>query len=153
MKGSPEVISTLRAAQSAEGHLNLQYRLDARCLKAMGVKKTSRHICKYGDDAHDFLQFVTDRVLFLSGDPSYPVAPLVQQNTITSLLENALAMEMAIVQPYEKAIQIAQVQFDDTTRNLFEHLIKWHQGHVEWLEGQLRLIVGLGEAGYISEKL
>jgi len=60
---------------------------------------------------------------------------------------------MAILTPYEASVKIATTALDDTTRNLFEHLLKWHQKHVAWLEIQLRLIANLGEKEYIAEKL
>jgi bacterioferritin len=153
MTGSPEVIQTLQAAMAAESHLNQQYRLDRQQLKFIGVKKPAATIKKFGDDTHDWLRAVTNRVLFLGGATSYQSAPVVDQENVTSLLKNELALEMAIVQPYEEAVQIAMKALDDTTRNLFEHLLKWHQKHVAWLEQQLRLINAIGEQEYIAEQI
>lgn len=153
MNGNLSVISDLQTAAAAEAHLNLQYRLDQRSVKFMGVKKLARHLCRYGDDAHEFLKCVTDRILFLGGDPSYAIEKISEQKTVTDVLKNELTLELAIVQPYEQAVQTAMQALDDTTRNLFEHLLKWHQQHVGWLEQQIRLIDGLGEAEYIAEKL
>lgn len=153
MKGNPEVLASLKAAMAAEAHLNLQYRLDARSLRFIGVKKTAKHINKFGDDAHDFLKCVTDRTLFLAGDPSYGIAPVVEQKTVTALLQNELALEAAIVAPYETAVQTAQKALDDTTRNLFEHLLKWHEQNMLWLQTQVNLIANIGEGEYIAEKL
>lgn len=153
MKGNLDVIRALQAAAAQEAHLNLQYRLNARSLKFMGLKKLTCKMNKLGSGAHCFLKQVTDRVLFLEGDPGYEIEPVVEQTSVTDLLKNALALEMAVVQPYEQNIQTAMKALDDSTRNLFEHLVKWHQHHVGWLEQQLRLIDGLGEAEYMAEKL
>lgn len=153
MKGSPEVVTALQAAISSEAHLHLQCRLDHRSLKFMGVKKVAKKVDSFGDDTHDFLKYVTKRVLFLNGDPSYEIGKVTEQSTVTALLKNELALEMAIIAPYEDAVQTAMKALDDTTRNLFEHLVKWHQGHVEWLEQQLRLIQAMGETDYIAEQL
>lgn len=153
MKGNLDVIKALQTAAAQEAHLNLQYRLNARSLKFMGLKKLTCKMKKFGDGAHCFLKQLTDRTLFLEGDPGYDVAPVVEQTSVTDLLKNALALEMAIVQPYERNVQTAMKALDDTTRNLFEHLLKYHQHHVGWLEQQLRLIDGLGEAEYMAEKL
>jgi bacterioferritin len=127
--------------------------LDARSLKFMGVKKLACKVNKIGDHSHCYLKDVTDRVLFLGGDPSYEVAEVEEQKSVTDLLKNTLALEMAIVQPYEQNIQTAMKALDDTTRNLFEHLLKFHEHDIAWLEQQLRLIDGLGEAEYMAEKL
>ena len=151
--GDPAVIATLQAAITAEAHLNLQYRLDWRCLKNRGLKKVACKIHVYGHDAHVWLRKVTDRCLFLGGDPGYDIPAVTQAATLTDTLKNELVLEMAIVRPYEAAVQVAMKAMDDTTRNLFEHLLKFHQGHVKWLMTQLNLITGLGESEYIAEKL
>lgn len=153
MKGSAPVLETLQSAAAAEAHLNLQYRLDARSLKFMGIKQVAKKTDEFGSDTHDFLKYVTKRILFLEGDPSYQIPKIVEQSTLTALFKAELALELAIVKPYEDAVQVAMNALDDTTRNLFEHLLKWHEKHVDWLERQLRLIEGMGEATYISAKL
>jgi bacterioferritin len=153
VKGNLDVIKALEAAAAQEAHLNLQYRLDARSLKFMGLKKLTCKMKKFGDGAHCFLKLLTDRTLFLGGDPGYDIAPVVEQTSVTALLKNALALEMAVVDPYEQNVQLSMKALDDTTRNLFEHLLKWHQKHIGWLEQQLRLIDGLGETEYMAEKL
>ena len=153
MQGNSEVIATLQAALSAEGKLNLQSRLDTQQLKFMGVPKLACKFDGIGDDAHCYLKLVTKRCLFLNGNPSYTVPELVRITNVTDMIKNTLELELGIVGPYEQAVQVAQKAMDDTTRNLFEHLLKWHQKHVGWLEKQLRLINILGESDYISEKL
>jgi bacterioferritin len=153
MTGSPAVIQTLMFAASAEARLNMQYRLDERYLKFSGVKKTASKLKSFGDDAHCYMKQVTNRLLFLEGKPTYVPGISETQPTLTATLQNDLALEMAIVMPYENAVKTAVANSDDTTRNLFEHLLKFHQRHVGWLETQLRLIDGMGEEEYIAEKL
>jgi bacterioferritin len=153
MKGNLDVIKSLQSAAAMEAHLNLQSRLDTRSLKFMGVNKLACKLDKIADHAHCYLKKVTDRVLFLGGDPSYAVSDIAEQKSVTDLLKNTLALEMAIVEPYEQGVQTAMKALDDTTRNLFEHLLKWHEKEIGWLEQQLRLIDGLGEAEYMAEKL
>lgn len=154
MKGNPDVIKALQAALALEAHLNIQYRHDWRIVKFMGVKKVARCIKELGTGAHCFMKKVADRILFLGGDTNYTVGQIVDQRSLTEIFQNELQLEMAIVQPYEQAVQAAMKALDDTTRNLFEHLLKWHQEQIGWLEEQLRLIemVG-GEGEYIAEKL
>lgn len=153
MKGNPEVIAALEKACAAEAHLNLQYRQDWRSLKFVGVRKVARVTRAFGDDAHEFLKKVTDRLLFLGGKPGYSIPPITEVGTFTEVLQNELALELGIVTPYEQAVQTAMRALDDTTRNLFEHLLKWHQEHIAWLEQQLRLVTALTESGYIAEKI
>lgn len=153
MTGSPAVIASLRAAQDLEATLSLQYGLDASCLEDMGLKKLAKRADRYSDEAEDYLDKITDRILFLEGDPSFNSANIKAQLSITDLLRNELDMEMLIVDPYEGSIQIAVAARDDTTRNLFEHLLKWHQKHIDWIEEQLTLIDALGEVVFIAQKI
>jgi bacterioferritin len=153
MTPNPEVIAALKGAAAREAHLNLQCRLYQRVLKAWGVRKTAKHLKTFGDDAHNFLKKVTDRILFFGADPGYTIAPVEQPATLTALLQSVLALEVAIIAPYEAAVQVAMRALDDTTRNLFEHLLKWHEENVLWLQTQLNLIEGIGESEYIAEKL
>ena len=157
MTGSPDVITALQFAIASEAHLNLQYRLDWRTAKNTGVLKVACKLHEFDGDAHTYLSKVTDRCEFLDGDPSYSIGEIIKPSTLTDMFKNELGLEMALLSPYEKAIQTCVRALDDGTRNLFEHLIKWHQKHVKWLEIQLSLIEGLaagtGESEYISEKL
>ena len=159
MTGSPEVIAGLAAALPGEAHLNLQYRLYTRLLKFMGVKKTAAKMSEYAGDAHGFLKSITKQLLFLSGEnPSavaYSVGTVAEPNppTVTQLFTEALAAEMAICSGYEALIPMATAARDDETRNLAEHLVKFHHHHVRWIEKQIRLITAIGEADYITDKL
>lgn len=154
MKGSPDAIKALQAGLPLEGHLNMQCRQDQRVVKFKGVKKVAKHIKKMGDNAHDFQKYLTKRILFLEGDVGFTL-PAVEDGdrSLTQILQNLLGLNMDIIKPYEQAIQTAAKVLDDTTRNLFEHLLKWHEQDVYWLEQQLDLIKSLGETEYIAEKL
>lgn len=153
MKGSPEVIATLQAALLAAAQLNLQYRMDWRSLKFLGVKKTAKKVHKLGGDAHDWMKHFTDRLLFLEAKPTYQIPEIAEETTVTDLLQNALTLEMAFIAPQEAAVQVAMKALDDTTRNLFEHSLKAGEKRIAWLSQQVNLIKGMGEQMYISEKL
>lgn len=153
MTGNPEVLTALQAAVNAEAQLNLQYRLDQRVLKFLGVDKVASHAKCYGNDTHYYLKLVTKRLLFLGGTPAYAPGPAMEGGSVQAIVQNELRMELAALAPYETAIQTSMRALDDATRNLFEHLIKWHQKTIAWLEQQLRLIETLGIDEYIAEKL
>ena len=153
MKGNPQVIADLQSGYAREVNLHEQMRLDSRCLKFMGLDKVACKVKGLAGDVHYFRKCIVDRLLFLEGDPSASIGSVKQQSDLTALLQNELAMTMAIVSPYEDAVATATAAKDDTTRNLFEHLLKWHEEHVCWLEKQLRLIDQLGVEEYSAEKL
>lgn len=153
--GDARVIDTLRAAIQMEGHLNLQYRMDWRIAKNLGIKSPACKLKDFGHDTHCWLKLVTDRCLFLGGDTGYDVGTVVQSDSFQSMLQRELDLEVGVVKPYEQAIQTAMQAFDDSTRNLFEHLIKWHQKHVLWLLKQLNMITiadaDTGESRYLLQ--
>jgi bacterioferritin (cytochrome b1) len=151
MNGSPTVIATLVAGVAGESMLNLQYRLDARILRFVGVKKLAKKVNTFGDGCSDYRQMMTDRIKLLGGDAGYSLSGAIsEQESVTALFQKELAMEMALINPYEAAVATATKEADDTSRNLFEHILKWHQKQVRWIEEQLRLIA-LGESDYILE--
>ena len=153
MNGSSQVKVALAAALAAEAHLNIQYRKDWRSVKFLGARKVARVLKDFGDDVHGWQKAVNDRLLFLGGEPAFDVGSITIQTSLEDTFKNELALEMAIVTPYEKAIQTCMAALDDTSRNLFEHLLKWHQKHVAWLEQQIALIDGMDQATYLSAKI
>lgn len=158
MQGNPSVIKTLQAAMPAEAHLNLQYRMDQRLAHFMGYKKIAKDFEQFGDDAHTFLKKVSKQLLWLSGDgdvptAEYAISKITEPGSIPDMCEAAQALETGICEAYEKAIQVCVAALDDETRNLYEHLIKWHHHHLRWLEKQARLVEDLGLAQFLAEQL
>ena len=158
MQGNVTVVQTLRAALPAEAHLNLQYRMDARLAKFQGYKKIAKKFSRFGDDTHYFLKRVTEQLLFLSGDggeptTEYTMPGIAEPPTVPAMFDAALAAERSICMAYENAIPVCVAALDDETRNLYEHLVKWHHDIVRWLEKQQRVIAEIGVTNYLSEKL
>ena len=133
MKGKPEVLQVLISALAQERHANLQFRSDRLSLKKLGARKTSEKFDKFADKSHGFYEELTKRLLFLDGNPSGSVDPVSEADSLTGVLQNALAIETASCGDYEQAIQVAMKAYDDGTRNLFEHLVKWKQRIINWL--------------------
>ncbi len=152
-QGDAAVIKTLQEALPREASMNLQMRHDWRSLKFRGLKKLAKHFHKLGTHAHDWMKAVDDRLLFLGGEDGYSIPPIIEPATVTAMMQNALDMLLAKIAPYEDNIQIAMNAKDDTTRNLFEHLLKWSEKDVAWLQTQLSLIEALSEPVYLAEKL
>jgi bacterioferritin len=153
MKGDSKVIAGLQAALPLEATLQLQYQADARMLKEMGLKSLGSKASDHGDAARGFLDQLMKRLLFFQESVAYAPDAVEDRSDISSLFAGELALEMAVVTPYEQQIRVATAALDDTTRNLYEHLLKWHQGHVKNIERQMALLDKLGEQGYISAKI
>ena len=152
MIGNPEVIAALQTALASEVHLNAQYRLDWRSAKYAGLKKLKGHVKGLGTDAHLWIKKLTDRILFLGGKPGYVIPPVSEQPDLGAMLNGELALEVAGIQPAEDAFALATAKKDDTTRNIFEHLLKAKQKRIGWLEQQARLMK-INPADYTLEKM
>jgi bacterioferritin (cytochrome b1) len=151
--GDPKVIAVYQEALVFEAHLNLQYRMDQRQLKFMGLKPIAKKMHKFGDDAHRWQGSVTKHLMFLGADAAYKIPEITNQATLTAILSDALDLEMATVKPYEEGIEICRVAMDDASRNGLEHYRKWHNVHISWLMTNLNLIKMVGEDDYITTKI
>jgi bacterioferritin len=153
MKGDPKVLKMLQASAASEAQLILQCRLDARTLKYMGLKSLACKLNKLGKNSQAYLKEVTDRILLLQGDASCDVASVQQQTSLTALLKNQRDLQMAVMAPYSDGVVTARTANDDGTRNVFHHLLKWHEDDIGWIERQLALVNNLGESNYIAAKI
>ncbi len=153
MKGDPKVIKGLQAALSLEATLQLQYQADVRMLKAMDLKSLAARSSDYAGETHGFLDKLMKRLIFFGEGVGYACDAVEDRTGVGALLAGELALEMAVIEPYEQQVEVARLAFDDTTRNLYEHLLKWHQGHVEKLERELALLEKLGDEEYVSARL
>jgi bacterioferritin len=153
MQGNPSVIATLQVALKSATQLHVQYRADRSVLQFMGIKRVAKHIGKFGDDTHEWMAEFKKRLLLLGGTIDTVIGPIVQRNTIGDIFTAELAAEMAFKDPSEDAVQVAVNARDDTTRNLFEHLLKDSEERIGWLEQQIRLLTSIGEPEYISAKI
>ncbi len=153
MKGNQDVIAGLQAALGFEATLQLQYQADARMLKAMGLGSLASKASDYSTDSARFLRKLMKRLLLFRESVGYSPGDVEDRSNVAELLAGELEMEMEIIEPYEQNVQVAMKALDNTTRNLYEHLLKWHQEHVEWIEKQQALIELLGPQDYVSAKL
>ncbi len=153
MKGDKEVIAGLQASLALEATIQLQYQADARMLKAMGLKGLASKATEYSTDSAAFLRKLMKRLLLFRESVGYSTVAVEDRADVTELLAGELDLEMGIVEPYEQNVQVAMKAFDDTTRNLYEHLLKWHQEHVEWIEREQALLETLGASDYIASRI
>ena len=161
MKGDPKVIAALQAAIPMELALSAQYKLDARNLKHLGLKKLGCKLAYFAKDCDRFVGKLADRLLYFDVAPQYSVT--LNANTadgLTAMFQAACDAEAELVTAYNESALAAMNAKDDNTRNLFEHLIKFHEqnhtgekggAHIEWLEEKLAQIALYGEKEFRLE--
>ncbi|PWU00215.1 MAG: bacterioferritin [Terriglobia bacterium] len=154
MQGNPKVIATLNEALKEELTAISQYFLHAEMCDNWHYKKLGGFIKKQSIDEMKHAEKLIERILFLDGVPN--MTELLHLNvgqTVKSQLENDLKLEHAAVAQYNAAVATAREAGDNASRELFEHLLKDEEEHVDWLEAQLHQIKEMGYEFYLSQQI
>jgi bacterioferritin len=91
------------------------------------------------------------RILFLEGSPSVQPLELTvgqRQRSVETILTSEQRGE-----EYNHAIQVAVVEKDNGSRDLFVQLLKDEENHVDWLEAQVHMIKELGYERYLTMQM
>src|SRR5262249_34902762 len=94
------------------------------------------------------------RIIFLEGTPKMSdIGKINVGRNVKAQFENDLALEMNAVKQLNQAIEISTAVGDNTSRALFEEILKDEEHHVDYLEGQLHAIEEMGIENYLSQQL
>jgi bacterioferritin len=94
------------------------------------------------------------RIIFLDGFPNLQVLdPLRIGQSVREVLDCDLATEMAARALYEEAATYCHGAKDYVSRDLFEHLMKDEEKHIDFLETQLTLVSNLGVELYAQHHI
>ena len=95
---------------------------------------------------------LTDRILFLEGLPNFQrLFPLRIGQTIREMFEADLAVEVDAMDRLRRGVEYMRSVSDITSENIFESILANEEGHVDYLETQLALLVQLGEPLYLAQ--
>lgn len=149
MKGHDQVIERLNEALKLElGAIN-QYWLHYRMLANWGYTKLAKKERKESIEEMEHADKLVDRILFLEGHPNLQhVAPLMIGENIKEVLECDLKGEHMARESYSKSREICRDLGDYVSMQLFEHLLKDEEGHIDFLETQLDLLNRIGVENY-----
>jgi bacterioferritin len=153
MRGNPQVIEQLNQALREELTAVNQYFLHAEMCDNWGYHKLGSFIKKQSIDEMKHAEKIIERLLFLDATPKMEYLDLTVGNSVRVQLESDLKLEVNAVALYNKAVQVAREQSDDTSRELFSTLLKDEEAHVDWLEAQLHQIKEMGYEQYLSNQL
>ena len=154
MKGNPKVIALLNMALKEELTAINQYFLHAEMCENWKYSKLGDYIKKQSIDEMRHAETLIERILFLDGTPN--LTELMQLSVgkdVKQQLENDLKLELAAVTMYNDAVKVARDEGDNSSRELFERLVKDEEEHVDWLEAQLHQIKELGYERYLSQQI
>jgi bacterioferritin (cytochrome b1) len=156
MKGNPKVVESLQSAAALEAQLAAQYHLDKLDLKFYGLRGLAEKFNEFGEDAERWLKKVSNRILDLGGRPSYSAGAVQTRDGMGAILAGAVDSETALIAAYNEAGPAARAANDNGTGHRIDHLIKYHEAHVEYLERMAGQLADLGDKGfkgaYVAEK-
>ena len=149
MKGEIQVIERLNEALFLElGAVN-QYWLHYRLLEDWGYQKLAKKEREESIEEMHHADKIIERIIFLEGHPNLQtVAPLRIGQNVKEVLESDLAGEYDARTSYRKSREICRDLGDFVTMELFEDLLKDEEGHINFLETQLRLLGDIGDKTY-----
>jgi bacterioferritin len=149
MKGNKEVIEGLNYALKLElGAVN-QYWLHYRRLENWGFTRLAKkERAESIEEMHHADKLIT-RIIFLEGFPKMQeIAPLMIGENLKEVLECDLKGEYVAQEFYTKSRDLCRQHKDFVSMNLFEHLLKDEEGHIDFLETQLDLLKSIGIENY-----
>ncbi len=154
MKGNPKVIAHLQEALHEELVAINQYFLHAEMCENWKYEKLSRYIKKQSIDEMKHAEALIERILFLDGTPSLtdPMQINVGPN-VRAQIESDLKLEVEAVAMYNRSVEVARVEGDNASRELFEKLLKDEEEHVDWLEAQVHQMNEIGYERYLSQQI
>ncbi len=153
MKGDANVIAHLNKALKEELTAINQYFVHAEMCHNWGYHKLGSHIRKQSIDEMRHAEALIERILFLDATPTMEPMPLNIGQSVQKQIESDMGLELGAVQSYNEAVRVSRDAGDNTSRELFERLLKDEEGHVDWLEEQLHLISEVGYERYLSRQM
>ncbi len=154
MRGKDKVIACLNQALKAELVAINQYFLHGEMCENWGYHRLGEAIRKSSIDEMKHAEQVIERILFLDGTPNLGMGlPLKVGANVKAQLENDLALELEAVVEYNAAIKTCVAEGDNTSRALFETLVKSEEEHIDFLEAQLHVIKEAGIENYLAQQM
>jgi bacterioferritin len=154
MQGNPKVIAVLNEALKEELMAINQYFLHAEMCENWHFSRLGEYIKKQSIDEMKHAEELIERILFLDATPNMtePMTINVGKN-VKEQLDSDLKLEISAVKMYNRAVQVSREEGDNTSRELFDRLLRDEEAHVDWLEAQLYQINEMGYERYLSQQV
>lgn len=154
MKGNVKVIEALNEALHEELTAINQYFLHAEMCENWHYHRLADLIRKQSIGEMKHAEELIERILFLDGIPN-----MTKQITLTvgkdvkEQTDSDLKLELAAVEMYNRAVELARREKDNASRELFERLLKDEEEHVDFLEAQVHQMKEMGYERYLSQQV
>jgi bacterioferritin len=149
MKGDAKVIDYLNTALRLELTAVSQYWVHYRLTEDWGYTRLAKKERAESIEEMHHADRLVARIVFLEGFPNLQqLNPLKIGQNIKEVLEADLEGEYEAKAHYSHAREICRVAGDYISMKLFEDLLEDEEGHINFLETQLRLYADLGAERY-----
>ena len=154
MRGDPEIIELLNEVLTAELTAINQYFIHAKMCDNWGFARLAEKVRDESIDEMKDAEAVIERILYLEGVPNLQRLGSVKVGeTVPEQFELDLAVEVAAVERYNRAVALAVAKGDNGTRELFERRLLGEEHHADWLERQIELIRQVGLENYLATQI
>jgi len=153
MRGNDQVIAKLNEGLREELTAINQYFVHAEMCHNWGYHRLGNYIRKQSIGEMKHAEELLERIIFLEGIPKMDPLPLTIGQDVKAQLRNDLDLELKAVVMYNEAIKVAREAGDNTSRELFERLLKDEEEHVDFLEAQHHQIEQLGFERYLAQQI
>jgi len=149
MKGDPKVIDYLNQSLRHEMTAVNQYWLHYRLLEDWGLDKLAKKERAESIEEMQHADKLVERIIFLDGFPNMQqLNPLKIGQNVKEVLEADLEGEYDARALYTEAREVCRVAADYVSMKLFEDLLGDEEGHINFLETQLKLLADIGADNY-----
>ncbi len=154
MRGNQKVIEQLNEALKGELTAIVQYIVHSEMCHNWGYRRLGAYIKKQAIDEMKHAEGLIERILFLEGSPQVDAVPAPKIGASPKAqLENDLSAELAAVKQYNSAARVCAEAADNSSRKLFETMVKDEEEHADFLETQLSMIGEIGLDNYLSQQI
>lgn len=147
-----EIIEMLNKVLNYELVAIHQYFIHSKILKDGGLYKLAEKIRKNSIEEMHHADVVTDRIFYLKGLPKIlKIDELNFSHNFVEILKKSLELEENSVKFYRECVESFEKRNDYGSASILRDMINDEEGHIDWIEQQLRLIETIGLELYLEK--
>jgi len=151
LPGDPEVLRLLNRVLRNELTAINQYFLHSRMLADWGLAALAKHEYDESLDEMRHADRLIKRVLVLGGLPNLQdLGKLLIGENVEDVIGCDLKLELQSRPDLQVAIAHCEKASDYVSRELFVHILESEEGHIDWLQTQMRMIHQMGLQNYVQ---